>query len=82
MSLRARLVAGLIATAVVGLVAFGLVTYLEQRSFLLARIDQQTIAAITPASFELDQAGANVPGTGHHKKDGDDRRPPPPAPRR
>ena len=53
-SLRARLVAGLLALAAVGLVALALVTYLEQRSFLLDRVDQQLQAAIRPVSAALD----------------------------
>ena len=40
-SLRARLLAGVLALAAAGLVAAGGVTYAEQRSFLLDRVDQQ-----------------------------------------
>ena len=40
-SLRARLVAGVVAVAAVGLVILAGVTYAEQRSFQLDRIDQQ-----------------------------------------
>jgi two-component system OmpR family sensor kinase len=40
-TLRARLVVGLVALAAVGLVALAGITYAEQRSFLLDRVDQQ-----------------------------------------
>ena len=55
MSLRARLLAGL--------VVMGAVTYAEQRSFLYQRVDQQIIAAAPEVSRALDERGANVPGT-------------------
>ena len=45
MSLRARLLIGLVVLAAVGLVAAGLATYEEQRSFLYARVDQQVAAS-------------------------------------
>jgi two-component system, OmpR family, sensor kinase len=41
MSLRARLMAGLLVLAAAGLVTLGAVTYTEQRSFLYDRADQQ-----------------------------------------
>ena len=41
MSLRARLLIGLVALAVLGLGAMAIATYEEQRSFLLSRVDQQ-----------------------------------------
>ncbi|HEX3873168.1 MAG TPA: HAMP domain-containing sensor histidine kinase [Solirubrobacteraceae bacterium] len=41
MSLRARLLVGLVALVAVGLVTVGAVTYAEQRSFLLQRVDQE-----------------------------------------
>jgi two-component system OmpR family sensor kinase len=44
-SLRARLIFGLVALAAVGLVALGAITYFEQRSFEMTRIDEQTKAA-------------------------------------
>jgi two-component system OmpR family sensor kinase len=62
MSLRARLLAGLVALAAAGLVVVGVVTYAEQRSFLLQRVDQQVIAAPQSVSRALDDAGVNVPG--------------------
>jgi two-component system OmpR family sensor kinase len=58
MSLRARLVTGLVALAAVGLLALALVTYLEQRSFLRQRVDQQLAAAQGVVDHSLDQRGA------------------------
>jgi two-component system OmpR family sensor kinase len=62
MSLRARLVTGLVALAAVGLLALALVTYLEQRSFLRQRVDQQLAAAQGVVDHSLDQQGAIVSG--------------------
>jgi len=45
-SLRARLIVGLLAVAAVGLLLLAGITYLEQRSFLLHRADQQAHAAV------------------------------------
>jgi two-component system, OmpR family, sensor kinase len=45
MSLRARLLSGVLAVTAVGLVAAGGGTYLALRSFLLDRVDQQLMAA-------------------------------------
>jgi two-component system OmpR family sensor kinase len=45
MSLRARLTAGLILVAAVGLLVVGGVVYAEQRSFLLKRVDEQVRSA-------------------------------------
>ncbi|HXE46010.1 MAG TPA: HAMP domain-containing sensor histidine kinase [Conexibacter sp.] len=59
-SLRARLVAGLLALAAIGLLVLGGITYAEQRSFLLDRIDQQLRAATPPISAALD--GRMFPG--------------------
>ena len=46
MSLRARLIIGVVALTFVGLLVAGAVTYAEQRSFLFDRIDQQTDVAV------------------------------------
>ena len=64
MSLRARLVIGLLALATFGLVVAGAVTYAEQRSFLLDRVDQQARSALPSVSHSLDERGANVSGYG------------------
>jgi two-component system, OmpR family, sensor kinase len=80
-SLRARLLVGLLALAAAGLLVLGGVTYAEQRSFLLDRVDQQAESALPAVSAALDQRGINVPGTRepsgpqHHAPGGG--RPPP-----
>ncbi|MFL5840133.1 MAG: sensor histidine kinase [Thermoleophilaceae bacterium] len=56
-SLRARLLACLLALAAVGLLIAGSVTYAEQRSFLFERVDQQAKSALRPLSHELDAQG-------------------------
>ncbi len=53
MSLRARLTAGVVALATVGLLVAGAVTYTQQRSFQLHRIDDQARAAIGVVRAEL-----------------------------
>jgi two-component system OmpR family sensor kinase len=57
MSLRTRLIAGLLAIATVGLLILGGVTYAEQRSFLLERIDRQSGAALTAVDRRLAHSG-------------------------
>ena len=47
MSLRTRLIAGLLALAAVGLVLLAGVTYFEQRHFLYTRVDDQAKQALT-----------------------------------
>jgi two-component system OmpR family sensor kinase len=76
MSLRARLIAGLLGLAAVGLVLLAVVTYAEQRSFLLQRIDQQAATAIPVLSHGLDEQNSALPGGGR-AGDGDDRGGPP-----
>src|SRR3954467_8917148 len=53
MSLRTRLIAALIVLAAAGLVTLAAVTYAEQRSFLLDRVDQQARDAQRAVNFEL-----------------------------
>ena len=61
MSLRTRLVAGLLALAAVGLLLLAGVTYVEQRHFLYDRVDQQARAAVgRPLPF----LGRGYPGYG------------------
>jgi two-component system OmpR family sensor kinase len=55
MSLRARLIIGLVALAAAGLLIAGGVTYAEQRSFLYQRVDEQLKAAIPVVSAALAQ---------------------------
>jgi two-component system OmpR family sensor kinase len=64
MSLRARLLVGLVGLVAVGLATVGAVTYAEQRSFLLKRVDQEAQAATGLVSRDLDGLGANVSGPG------------------
>jgi two-component system, OmpR family, sensor kinase len=52
-SLRARLLAAVLALAALGLLLLGGVTYAEQRSFLYDRIDQQLRDGIGQVGFEL-----------------------------
>lgn len=62
-SLRARLVAGLLALAAIGLLALAGITYAEQRSFLLDRVDQQLRDAPMALARELaDNGVGNSPG--------------------
>jgi two-component system OmpR family sensor kinase len=52
-SLRARLMLGLLAIAAVGLVIVDAVSYLELRSYLYERVDQQLASAFDPVSRTL-----------------------------
>jgi two-component system, OmpR family, sensor kinase len=76
LSLRGRLLIGLVALAAVGIGVAGLVTYAEQRSFLLTRVDQQVGDSRIPVSVALNlihpqgaasssraAAGGGAPGT-------------------
>jgi two-component system OmpR family sensor kinase len=54
LSLRARLLIGLVALTVIGLSAAAVVTYEEQRSFLLTRVDQEVGDSRIPVSVALD----------------------------
>jgi two-component system, OmpR family, sensor kinase len=56
-SLRARLLAVLVALAALGLIALAAITYAEQRSFLYERVDDQTRAAIPAVSRQLAPEG-------------------------
>jgi two-component system, OmpR family, sensor kinase len=58
LSLRARLLVGLVALVAVGLGAAAVVTYEEQRSFLLTRVNQQVGDSRLPVSVAL---GLNHP---------------------
>src|SRR5947209_17203506 len=76
LSLRARLLIGLVALTVIGLAVVAVVTYEEQRSFLLTRVNQQVGDSRTPVSVALNlihpqgattssprPAGGSAPGT-------------------
>ena len=62
MSLRTRLVLAMLSLTALGLLVAGIVTYTEQKSFLLDRLDQQAQAALPTVSRELDEQGVKVPG--------------------
>jgi two-component system OmpR family sensor kinase len=64
-SLRARLVAGLLAVAAVGLLVLGGVTYANQRSFLFDRLDQQAAAAVPAVERALEHGSDGDGGPGH-----------------
>ena len=57
MSLRARLTAGLIVVAAIGLLVVGAVVYAEQRSFLLKRVDEQVRSAPPALGHQLAEQG-------------------------
>ena len=63
-SLRARLIAALLAVAAVGLLVLGGVTYAEQRSFLLTRVDAAARNAFGPVDFAR---GTRVLATASHR---------------
>ncbi len=72
-SLRARLMAGLLVLTAAGLVAAAVVTYVEQRSFLLQRADEQAAAAAPALDHQLDAAGYTVASSGFQGGGGPDR---------
>jgi two-component system, OmpR family, sensor kinase len=59
MSLRARLLAGVLVMTAVGLLAAGGGTYLALRSFLLTRVDQQLMAARASVGRGLRQSSSS-----------------------
>jgi two-component system, OmpR family, sensor kinase len=59
-SLRARLLAGLLALAAARLVLLAAIVYVEQRSFLLERADEQVRAATGAVGFALKEQ--DMPG--------------------
>ncbi len=78
MSLRARLIIGLVAVAATGLVLAGAITYAEQRSFLYERVDKQLDAA---TSLVLTAFDGNADGRGIGLGAGPAVAGPPPLPR-
>jgi two-component system OmpR family sensor kinase len=65
MSLRTRLLLGLVALAAVGLLAADAATYTSLRTFLDQRVDQQLTAARDPAIHELNEGNVQrAPGPG------------------
>ncbi|MBV8942495.1 MAG: HAMP domain-containing histidine kinase, partial [Solirubrobacterales bacterium] len=63
MSLRARLILGLLVLAGAGLLTLAAITYADQRSFLLNQLDQQAQSGMPYISDQLGCHGANVPGS-------------------
>ncbi len=63
MSLRTRLLAGMLGLVTAALVIAAVSIYAEQRSFLLSRLDQRVIAAATPLSYQL---GVDARLLSHH----------------
>jgi two-component system, OmpR family, sensor kinase len=76
-SLRARLIAGLLVITTIGLLVAGAVTYFEQRSFLLDRVDQQAQAAVPVLSHRLEPTGASDRTPGGGDRDDHSGGPPP-----
>ncbi len=52
-SLRGRLVAGVLVLAAAGMLLVGAITYATQRSFLLDRVDTQLVSATNALQHEL-----------------------------
>jgi two-component system OmpR family sensor kinase len=61
-SLRARLLAAVLALTACGLLLAGGITYVEQRSFQYDRVDQQLRASIIGVGHRLDQQTGRPPG--------------------
>ena len=62
-SLRTRLLAGVLFLVTVALVVAAVSIYAEQRSYLLTHLDQRVIAAATPLSYQL---GVDARLLSHH----------------
>ena len=80
MSLRTRLLLGLVALAAIGLLAADAVTYAQLRSFLDRRVEQQLEAAREPALHELTEGEIGGPphrGPGFGRGGGPRGGPPP-----
>jgi two-component system OmpR family sensor kinase len=68
-SLRARLVVGLLALATVGFLLLATVTYLEQRKFLYDRVDQQARATLIATQRPGPFRESGGPGRGPDRDD-------------
>jgi two-component system OmpR family sensor kinase len=73
-SLRARVLASVLALAAVGMVALGAVTYAEQSSFLQNRVDLEARAAVGALSQALDREGLKPPDDANDKPQKSTRR--------
>jgi two-component system, OmpR family, sensor kinase len=71
-SLRARLLAAVLVLSAVGLLLLAAITYAEQRSFLLDRVDQQARSA--PPAVAAALGGGNGYGPAGGDRDRDNRR--------
>jgi len=69
-SLRARILVGVVLLSAAGLVLLAVVTYTEQRSFLLNRVDQEVRGAAPALSVALDSAGFLPSGEGRSSPGG------------
>jgi two-component system OmpR family sensor kinase len=74
MSLRARLLTGMVVLVAAGLGVAALVTYEEQRSFLENRVNQQVQSALVPVSFQLRPAPRAPAGAARRPLRGELRR--------
>jgi two-component system OmpR family sensor kinase len=72
-SLRARLLAAVLVLTALGLLLLGAITYAEQRSFLLQRVDQQARSAPPAVAGAL--AGEGIGPAVDRDRDHDGRRP-------
>jgi two-component system OmpR family sensor kinase len=61
MSLRTRLLLGMVILVAAGLAVAAVTTYEEQRSFLLNRVDQQVQSGLVPIAFNLRIQGTRPP---------------------
>ena len=61
MSLRARLIIGLVSQAAIGLLLAGAITHAEQRRFLNERVDGQLDAAVPVVQQAFDDSGPGLP---------------------
>ena len=61
MSLRARLLIGLVALVAIGLGVAAIATYEEQRSFLFRRVNQQVVSSFLPVSAGLGLVSPHIP---------------------
>src|SRR3954454_12985104 len=75
-SLRVRLLAAVLALSAAGMLLLGAITYAEQRSFQLQRIDDQVRAAPPSAAHLLADAGVG-PAFNDRDRDRDRGGPPP-----
>jgi two-component system, OmpR family, sensor kinase len=71
-SLRARLLAAVLALTACGLLLVGAITYVEQRSFQYDRVDEQLRSSVMGVAHELDRAAGGPTG---NYDDRDDRPP-------